>query len=63
MTTREFIQHVILNCELDDELTIEVKTNRNISSGQYLRIHPSHVCHLGEESDETIIECKPIEVE
>ena len=63
MTTREFIQHLILNCELDDKVTIEVKTNRDIEAGHYIRIRPAHAFHLGDDQDETIIECDSIEVE
>lgn len=67
MTTREFIQHLVLNGELDAEVIIEVKTNRDIKAGHYIRIRPAHVCHLGPDDcgcdEETLVECKPIEVE
>lgn len=58
MTTREFIQHILLNCELDDPIYIEVKIPENVT-GRYLSFEPSHVTRIGGECYETLIECKP----
>ena len=57
MTTREFIQHLILNCELDDPVSIEVK----IPNGNYATFEPAHATRIGGCCDEyeTLIECKP----
>lgn len=60
MTTREFIQHLILNCELNDKVTIEVNLPDNIKPGFY-RMVPTHAHGIGGcfgDPSETIIECK-----
>ena len=60
MTTREFIQHLLINCELDDPVHVEVKIPENVS-GRYISFTPSHVTRVGDDDDwpETLIECKP----
>ena len=60
MTTREFIQHLILNGELDDQIRFEIKLPDDPHS-RYLSYEPAHVVRLGEEvgSVETLVECKP----
>lgn len=61
MTTREFIQHLILNCELDDPVAIEVKIP-NDAAGRYMSFTPAHASRIGvEDNPETLIECKPKE--
>ena len=60
MTTREFIQHLILNCELNDEVTMEVQLPSNVQPGAYFRFKPAHACHF-DEDPETLIECVPKE--
>ena len=64
MTTREFIQHLLLNCELDDPVHIEVKIPENVA-GRYLTFEPAHASRLGDDSyePETLIECKPYKEE
>lgn len=60
MTTREFIQHLLLNGELDDPVTIEV----NVPAGRmgFTTFNPAHVTRIGDtEGHETLIECKPFE--
>lgn len=60
MTTREFIQHLILNCELDDPVLIEVLIPDGISRG-YHSFEPTHASRIGiEDKPETLIECKQI---
>jgi len=62
MTTREFIQHLILNCEMDDPVMIEVKIPDNQEKlGHYLSYEPRRASRIGESDDEyeTLIECKP----
>ena len=60
MTTREFIQHLVLNADLDDPVYIEVKVPDNVS-GRYLSFEPAHVTQIGTEGvgKETLVECKP----
>lgn len=60
MTTREFIQHLLLNAELDDPVNIEVVIPEN-NERKFLSFEPSHVTRLGEDYGEavTLIECKP----
>lgn len=60
MTTREFIMHLIMNCELNDPVCIEVKVPDNMSC-RYVRYEPTHACHLGDEDPETLIETKLLE--
>ena len=56
MTTREFMMHLVMNCEPDDPVTIEVKVD-----GKYVLAVPVHACKIGEDYDpETLIECKSI---
>lgn len=57
MTTREFIQHLLLNCELDDPVYIEVKVPEN-NERRYLSFEPSHVTRFSADIPETLIECK-----
>ena len=58
MTTREFVQHLILNGELDDPVRIEVYVQP--SEEGYVTFNPAHVARVGEYTDEaeTLIECK-----
>ena len=60
MTTREFIQHLLLNCELDDPVEIEVKVPENYYN-RHLSFEPAHATRIGDDSDcpTTLIECKP----
>lgn len=60
MSTREFIQHLLLNCELDDPISIEVVLPAELHR-KVLSYEPAHVTRLGEEFGEamTLIECKP----
>lgn len=61
MTTREFMMHLLMNCEMDDPVHIEVRVPDN-NSYKYLRFEPTHACHLGEFDDpETLIETKYLE--
>jgi len=59
MTTREFIQHLVMNGELDDPVKIEVHVPENTSG--FISFDPAHVTHIGGEYDEpeTLVECKP----
>lgn len=61
MTTREFIQHLILNCELNDPVCIEFLIPDD-HKGKYVRVTPTHATRIGELDDpsvcETLIECK-----
>ena len=61
MTTREFIQHLILNCELDDPVYIEVSIPEG-SPKRYITFEPAHACRIGSDEDntETLIECKEL---
>ena len=58
MTTREFIQHLLLNCELNDPVIIEVRVG-----GRCMVFEPAHATRIGDfdEVPETLIECKPKE--
>jgi len=59
MTTREFIQHLILNSELDDPVYIEIKIPDNVS-GRYISFSPAHVTRIDvADCKETLVECKP----
>ena len=61
MTTREFIQHLILNGELEDEICVEIKVPKNCED-QFISFYPNHVTRLdyfGVQRNETLIECKP----
>jgi len=60
MTTREFIQHLLLNGELDDEVCIEIKLPENPERSFY-SYTPTHVTRVSEWADtkaETVIDCK-----
>ena len=60
MTTREFIQHLVLNCELDDPVSIEVLIPDGMNKG-YHTFEPAHASRIGiEDMPETLIECKPV---
>ena len=62
MTTREFVQHLLLNCELDDPVMIEVKIpDASNKLGCYISYEPRRASRIGETPDEfeTLIECKP----
>lgn len=62
MTTREFIQHLILNCELDDDVSVEVNLPDDVKPG-YFWMTPEHAYRLGDGLDcrsETLIECKGV---
>lgn len=58
MTTREFIMHLLMNCEMDDPVVIEVKWSDN----RFKQFAPKHVTCLGDDygDPETLIECTPI---
>ena len=61
MSTREFIQHLLLNCDLDDPVHIEVRVPEDMSC-RFLTFEPAHACKLGNDDDDnpvTLIECKP----
>ena len=59
MTTREFIQHLIMNAELDDPVAIEVRVPDG-KDNSYLSFEPAHVTRIGDEDEpETLVECKP----
>ena len=60
MTTREFIQHLLLNCELDDPVNIEVRIPNNCTR-RLLCFEPAHAFRVGDDSEcpETLVECKP----
>lgn len=60
MTTREFIQHLLLNCELDDPVHIEVRIPENVA-GRHIMFEPAHASRIGDDSlvPDTLIECKP----
>lgn len=64
MTTREFIQHLLLNCELEDPVYIEVRIPDGYHN-RYLSFEPAHATRIGENSEEpeTLIECKPYKEE
>lgn len=62
MSTREFIQHLILNCNLDDPVMIEIKVPSETDKvGRYLSYEPAHATRIGECDGEyeTLVECKP----
>lgn len=62
MTTREFMQHILLNGELDDPVTIEVFVPDNKYG--FTTFEPAHVTRIGSlEESETLIECKPYKEE
>ena len=56
MTTREFIMHLVMNCELDDPVTIEVRLK---DDQRMVHLSPVHAYKIGGDYDpETLIECK-----
>ena len=59
MTTREFIQHLIMNSELNDPVEIEVQVPSDKSG--FMTFEPAHVTRIGGEvgEEETLVECKP----
>lgn len=58
MTTREFIQHLVLNGELDDPVSIEIYVPSGRSG--FMTFEPAHVTRIGDDYDpETLVECKP----
>lgn len=61
MTTRELITILLMNTNMDDPVSIEVKIPEN-PDASYLSYEPAYVSHLsGDLGDqaETLIECKP----
>lgn len=60
MTTREFIQHLLLNSEMDDEVEIEVLIPEGYNN-RYICFNPAHVTRIDNNSDKpvTLIDCKP----
>ena len=60
MSTREFIQHLLLNCELDDPVHIEVRVPENMAC-RFVSFEPAHASRIGSDGDDpvTLIECKP----
>lgn len=54
MTLREFVQHLLLNGELDDELTIEAKIPEDCS-GKFTCLRPTHVTHTDDRI--TYVDC------
>ena len=58
MTTREFIQHLLMNAELDDPVNIEIRIPEE---RRYMWFAPKHVSRIGEGDGEfeTLIECIP----
>lgn len=61
MTVREFIQHLLLNGELDDRIMIEVMIPEGIEGRRFISFSPAHVTHIEDIDDisETLVECKP----
>ena len=58
MTTREFIQHLILNGELDDEVVLEISIPDKMRDQRFFELSPSHVMHLNDFPNQTIVDCK-----
>ena len=60
MTTREFIQHLLMNCELEDPVHVEVCIPDNFRN-RYISFEPAHASRIGVDDDNpvTLIECKP----
>lgn len=61
MTTRELITILLLNANMDDPVSIEVKIPET-PDATYLSYEPAYVSHIcGDVGDraETLIECKP----
>ena len=57
MTVRELVQLLIINCNLDDRVDIEIKQpiDEKRESFYYQHHDPKHVCHVG--GGEALIEC------
>lgn len=57
MTVRELVQLLIINCNLDDRVDIEIKqpTDEKRESFCYQHHDPKHVLHVG--GGEALIEC------
>lgn len=58
MTTREFIQHLILNGELDDEVLFEIALPEAMVGKRFYELYPAHVMHLNDSPNVTVIDCK-----
>lgn len=60
MTTREFVQHILMNADLDDKVEIEVTVPANTDQTLF-HVYPAHVTKIGDTLSEsvTLIECKP----
>ena len=60
MTTREFMMHLIMNCEPNSPVTIEARVNDRI-----VHLQPSHAFGIGDDcgEPETVIECKPAAID
>ena len=54
MTVREFVQHLLMNGELDDTVSIEVVVPEN-EQERIMVYSPFHVAHLDDGT--TLIEC------
>lgn len=54
MTMREFMVHLILNGELDDELVIEAKVTGN-KENTFMDMDPTHVIHT--DDGITFVDC------
>ena len=63
MTAREFMQHILLNVDLDDPVQIEVRVPDN-NERAYLSYRPTHVTRLGGDDScdppVALIDCKLI---
>ena len=61
MTTREFMQHILLNADLDDPVEIEVRVPAGANPGELVFVQPTHVTKIGGDSYEqtTLVETKP----
>lgn len=46
MTTREFIQHLLLNADLDDDVVIDVRIPEDTQTGRFVSITPTHVTKI-----------------
>lgn len=63
MTVREFMQHLILNCEMNDEVVMEIRLPNDVKPGAFFRMCPTHASRIGIEDGadytEAFISCKP----
>ena len=57
MTVREMIQMMILNCDLDDQVSVEYKQPTPDDNGMFRFVNerPRRVFHMGD--GEAVIEC------